>query len=330
MLLKMSSLALCFPLLLPAQQALPPGSATAVPERTVNSSARQNLLDAGDQDAVTTIRKRVDEVNVVFTVTDKRGRFKRDLSKNDFQILDNRKPPAAVVDFRTETDLPLRVGLLVDVSGSIRDRFHFEQETAIQFLNQVIRPHYDRAFVLGFDTTAEMTQDFTDNPELLARGVHVLRPGGGTALYDAVFYSCRDKLMKAQASGPVRRAIILISDGEDNQSRVEREDAIAMCQRAETIIYSISTNTSNTRTRGDKVLERFAEQTAGRAFFPFKVQEMANAFRDIQDELRSQYAIAYKPSDFVADGSYRSIDIAVLNRRDFHVRARKGYYAPSH
>ncbi|MBZ5628141.1 MAG: VWA domain-containing protein [Acidobacteriia bacterium] len=276
-----------------------------------------------------TIRKRVDEVNVVFTVTDKHGHFVKNLSKSDFRVLDDHKPAASIVSFSSQTNLPLRVGLLVDASNSVRDRFRFEQESAIEFLNSIVRPKSDRAFVIGFDTTAEVTQDFTDSPEMLSRGVRMLRPGGGTAMYDAVYFASRDKLMKAPTTGPARRAIILLSDGDDNQSRVTREEAIEMAQRAEVIIYTISTNISGMKLRGDKVLERLADATGGRAFFPFKIQDVANAFAEIQDELRSQYLLAYKPADLKPDGRYRAIDIMAENHKNLRVRARKGYFAPT-
>jgi VWFA-related protein len=135
--------------------------------------------------------------------------------------------------------------------------------------------------------------------------------------------------MKAPTTGPARRAIILLSDGEDNQSRVTREEAIEMAQRAEVIIYTISTNISGVKLRGDKVLERLADATGGRAFFPFKIQDVANAFSEIQDELRSQYLLAYKPADLKPDGRYRSIDIMAENHKNLRVRARKGYFAPT-
>ena len=279
-------------------------------------------------DNLTIIRKRVDEVNVVFTVTDKRDHFVKDLTENDFRVYDDNKPALSIASFSRQTNLPLRVGLLIDASNSIRDRFKFEQEAAIEFLNQIIRPRYDRAFVVGFDTTPEVTQDFTDSPEQLSKGVRMLRAGGGTAMFDAIYFACRDKLMgvdKGQIA--TRRAIILLSDGEDNQSRVTRDEAIEMAQRAEVIIYAISTNTSGLVTRGDKVLKYFSEQTGGKAFFPFKVEDVANAFTEISDELRSQYAISYKPADFNANGKYRSIEILADNKK-YHVRARKGYYAP--
>jgi Ca-activated chloride channel family protein len=182
--------------------------------------------------------------------------------------------------------------------------------------------------VVGFDATPEVTQDFTDNTEKLAHGVHELRPGGGTALYDALYYACRDKLLKKTPNGPTRRAIVLLSDGDDNQSHVTRGEAIEMAQRAEAIVYTISTNVSGTKGEGDKELERIADATGGRAFFPFQIRDVSNAFAEIQDELRSQYAVSYKPADFKADGHFRTIEIVVSDRKNFRVRARRGYYAP--
>ena len=284
-------------------------------------------VGANHGEEITTIRKRVNEVNVVFTVTDKRGHFVKDLTQNDFRVFDDSKPAQSIASFSRETNLPLRVGLLIDASNSVRDRFKFEQEAAIEFLNQIIRPKDDKAFVIGFDTTPEVTQDFTDSTEQLSHGVRMLRPGGGTAMYDAIYFACRDKLMKDKATGPTRRAIILLSDGEDNQSRVSREEAVEMAQRAEVIIYAISTNTSGLKLRGDKILEHFADETGGKAFFPFKIQDVSDAFLQIQDELRSQYDISYKPADFTADGKYRKIDIMADNKK-YKVRARKGYYEP--
>jgi len=191
-----------------------------------------------------------------------------------------------------------------------------------------VRRGYDQAIVIGFDVTPEVTQDFTDDPEKLDHGVRELRPGGGTALYDALYYACRDKLLKQAQAGPTRRAIILLSDGEDNQSHVTREEAIEMAQRAEAIVYTISTNVSGTKGTGDKVLERIADATGGRAFFPFQIRDVANAFAEIQDELRSQYAVSYKPADFKPDGHFRTIEIVASDRKNFRVRARRGYYAP--
>jgi len=310
----------------PEEKPAPPAPGAGTSETPKPPAASQDDTDT----SVATIRSVVNEVNVVFTVTDKHGHLVKDLKKDDFRVIDDNKPAKEIHSFRKETDLPLQVGLLIDASNSIRDRFKFEQESAIEFLNQIVRINYDKAFVVGFDATPEVTQDFTDNTELLSKGVRSLRAGGGTALYDSLFFACRDKLMKAPRSGPVRRAVILLSDGDDNQSRVTREEAIEMAQRAEVVVYTISTNISGVKTQYDKILERIADATGGRAFFPFQLNDVANAFSEIQDELRSQYLLAYVPEDFRTDGRFRSIQIvAAQNPKNLHVRARRGYYAPN-
>jgi VWFA-related protein len=231
------------------------------------------------------------------------------------------------MNFEAETDLPLRVGLLIDASNSIRDRFLFEQQAASEFLQQIIRPKSDRAFVLAFDEVWDLTQDFTGDLDKLTKGIQVIRPGGGTALWDAVYFACRDKLMKERDAGPVRKAIILVSDGDDNQSRVLRQEALDMAQRAEVIVYTISTNLSNIQDQGDKNLKLLADATGGRAFFPFKLQDLADAFHDIREELRSQYSVSYKPDEFIANGGFRPIQISMGDKK-FRVRAKKGYYVP--
>ena len=304
------------------------GSAGSQQAKTSSTQKAADATDGSDQ-PLPTIKARIDEVNVVFTVMDKKGHRITDLKQNDFRVVDDNKAPDQIRSFQAETNLPLQVGLLIDASNSVRDRFKFEQESAIEFLNQTIHPGKDQAFVIGFDVTPEVTQDFTDNTEALAHGVRDLRPGGGTAMYDAIYYACRDKLLKTAKGLTVRRAIILLSDGDDNQSHVTREEAIEMAQRAEAIVYTISTNVSGTKGQGDKVLERIADATGGRAFFPFQIRDVANAFAEIQDELRSQYAISYKPADFKFDGHYRTIEIVANDRKNFRVRSRRGYYAPA-
>ena len=304
-----------------AQQPTTGASESAAPDQKAADSS------SGDQ-GLTTLRTTTNEVNVVFTVTDKHGHRVTDLKQNDFRIADDNKPPQEVRSFHAETNLPLQVGLLIDASNSIRDRFKFEQQAAVEFLNQTVRRRYDQAFVVGFDVTPEVTQDFTDDTEALSQGVRQLRPGGGTAMYDALYFACRDKLMKAAHTGPVRKAIILLSDGDDNQSHVTREEAIEMAQRAEAVVYTISTNLTGSGGHGDKILERIAEATGGRSYVPFQLTDVANAFAAIQEELRSQYAISYKPADLKPDGHYHTIDI-LAQEKGLHVRSRRGYYAPS-
>src|SRR5262249_30413119 len=158
-------------------------------------------------------------------------------------------------------------------------------------------------------------------------GVSSLKNGGGTALYDAIYRACKEKLAKVQSDRPVRRALIVVSDGEDNQSQVTRAQAVEMAQRAEVLVYAISTDDSGLILRGDKVRKQLPDATGGRAFFPFKMKDIKNSFSAIEDELRSQYIVSYRPADFNPDGRYRSIEITAL-KKDLQVRARKGYYAP--
>jgi Ca-activated chloride channel family protein len=303
----------------------PPAQNSAEQKPADEKSGQQGDADTGD---IARIRVGTNEVNVVFTVTDKHGKRVTDMKQADFRFVDDSKPVAEIRSFHAETNLPLQVGLLIDASSSVRDRFKFEQEAAIEFLNQTVRMHVDQAFAVDFDSTTEVVQDFTDDTEKLGRGIRSMRPGGGTALYDALYYACREKLLKKAPNGPTRRAIVLLSDGDDNQSHVTREEAIEMAQRAEAIVYAISTNVSGSKGAGDKTLERIADATGGRAFFPFQIRYVANDFAEIQDELRSQYAVSYKPADFKPDGHFRTIEIVASDRKNFRVRARRGYYAP--
>jgi Ca-activated chloride channel family protein len=292
----------------------------------VSSPSSSPATDQPD-DSIITIKKRVDEVNVLFIATDRHGKFVRNLSEKDFAILDDHKPPQSIVNFRRETDLPIELGLLIDTSGSVRGRFDFEQEAAVSFLQNTVRPNFDKAFVVGFNGHSQMMQDFTDNAALLSAAVHRMQDGGGTALYDAIYRACHDHLIKDHEDHPSRRAIVVVSDGEDNQSDYSEAQAIEMAQRAEVIIYAISTDDSGLILRGDKVLQRIADATGGRAFFPYKMKDIKNSFAAIEDELRSQYIISYHPADFEANGHYRPIEITAL-KKDLQVRSRRGYYAP--
>jgi VWFA-related protein len=307
----------------PAEQGQPAAS-------TAKTSQDSGTGKPDTDPSIPTIPITVNEVNVVFTVTDKHNRYIKDLAKTDFKVIDDERPVQEIRSFRRETDLPLQVGLLIDASNSIRDRFKFEQESAIEFLNDTIRRRYDQAFIIGFDDKPELTQDLTDNMELLSKGVRMLHPGGGTALYDALYFAARDKLLKSQQTDSVRRAIILVTDGEDNSSHVTREEAIEMALRADVIVYTISTNfaASGDSDKSDKILDRIADATGGRSFRPFQLSDVANAFSEIQDDLRSQYALSYHPPGFAKDGRYRTIAITA-NRKGLKVRSRGGYYAPA-
>jgi VWFA-related protein len=311
----------------PAQQPAPSSPAQPAPTAAAQQAPAQPGEAPADVSAPT-IKLGVNEVNLIFTVTDKHGHYIPNLKQSDFALLDDQRSPEKVDSFHQQINLPLRVGLLIDTSTSIHSRFEFEQQSAIEFLLGVLKARSDRAFVMGFDVTPDVTADWTENLDGLEQGVNRLRAGGGTALFDAVYSACRNKLLDvSRGQEPVRKAIILISDGDDNQSHVYLSEAIKECERAETIIYAISTNWTPSRGPGDKAMTELAEDTGGEVFFPPSAEEMATSFQDIELELRSQYALTYTPADFKYDGSFRTIYLYCYDRR-YQVRARKGYFAP--
>jgi VWFA-related protein len=311
--------------------AAPPAAANPAPQQPAATppagQPQQPATPASDQEQPTeTIKVQVNEVNLIFTVTDKKGKFITGLKRENFGLLDDGRPPLAVLRFTQQTNLPLRVGIMLDTSSSIRQRFQFEQDSAVEFLLQILHRD-DRAFVEGFDIQTDLAQDFTNNVDLLNQGIRKLRPGGGTALFDALYKTCKDQMLPLQETGAVRRALILVSDGDDNYSRVEESDAIKMCQRADTIVYSISTNISPSKDKGDDVLRQISEATGGMAFYPIKLEDVSIGFRNIEEELRSQYHLVYRPANLKMDGSFRTIYLQATDPR-YHVRAQKGYFSP--
>jgi VWFA-related protein len=267
-------------------------------------------------------------VNVPLTVTDKKNRLVIMRTKDDFNLFEDGKPQT-IQYFSRETDLALRIGLLIDTSNSIRDRLRFEQQAATDFLSDTIRRGKDQAFVVGFDVEPQLVQDYTDNVEKLAAAIRGLQAGGVTSLYDAIYSSCKEKLLFFPPPEPyLRRMMIVISDGEDNQSKYSRDEALAMAQRAEVTIFAISTNRSGAEQRGDKVLKFLAEQTGGRAYFPFEASDLAADFRAIGRDLRTQFLLSYTSTNTARDGTYRNISIQPVDK-SLHVRAKTGYFAPS-
>jgi Ca-activated chloride channel homolog len=309
----MKPLALALLTLVPLAAQPKPGASNALPG------------DPGDQ---APIRLDVTRVSLMFTVQDKKGRFLTDLGKEEFEVVENKRPQS-ILEFTAESNLPLRIAILIDTSNSIRDRFKFQQEAAVSFVDTVVRRGIDKATVVSFDTNAEVVADLTDDPEKLNAAIRSLRPGGGTALYDAILFACRDKLLEENESlEKYRRAVVILSDGDDNQSRWTRDQALEMAHKADAVVYSISTNILHIETDGDKVLRYFAQETGGQSFFPFKAADLAQSFQNIANELRHQYNVLYRPQPMRADGLYHSVEIKLKTRKDLTVRAQRGYYAP--
>jgi Ca-activated chloride channel family protein len=333
-----------------AQQANPPPAparpawsapASQAPEAQKPTPAGQNQEDGtqAGQNKTPAIVSTTGLVHLVATVTDRRHNFVTDLEQSDFKILED-NTPQDIRFFGRETDLPLRIAVLLDTSNSIRPRLPFEQDAAIDFLDSVIRRNKDMAFLMTFDNEPEVIQDYTGDLALLTSAIRRQRAGGGTALNDAI-YRASEKLMSPPLpKGPnpeIRRILVVISDGDDTLSDHALSDAVEAAIRAEAVIYAVSTNTdwlsiSGDKPHkmhvegGDKVLQEFADQSGGRVFYPYKVEDLAQSFVDIGAELRSQYFIAYSPKNPTADGKYRKIEVQA-GRKGLAVRTRKGYYS---
>ncbi|MEZ5400535.1 MAG: VWA domain-containing protein [Bryobacteraceae bacterium] len=289
--------------------------------------AQEPAVGAGARDDRSDIIIDVTRVNVLFTVSDKRGRFVTNLDKDAFEVWEG-KNKQTISEFSAESDLPLRLAILIDTSNSIRGRFKFQQEAAVEFIRSVIRPGTDKAMVVSFDSLPEMKTDLTSDIGELEESIRGLRPGGGTALYDAIFFACRDRLSKDQPRHKFRRAMIILSDGEDTQSRYSRDQSLEQAHKADVVVYSISTNITRITSDGDKVLRYFAEETGGLTFFPFKVEDLSQSFENIANEMRHQYSILYNPQPLRTDGQYHEVDVKLKGMKNMIVRARKGYYAP--
>jgi len=309
-----------------ASAVLAAGIWAAEQKPVVPTPAQPPVQQPAQADEPTRIQVDVTRVSLLYTVTDRKGRFVTNLTKDDFEVIDSKKSQT-ILEFNAESDLPLRLGILIDTSNSIRERFKFEQDAAIEFLNNTLHANQDRAMLVKFDTSAELISDLVSDTEKLATAIRSLRPGGGTALYDAIFFACRDKLSQDQPKHKFRRAIVIVSDGDDNQSHYTRDQALEMAQKADVVIYGISTNISKIESDGDKVLKYLTSETGGKAFFPFKVEDLEQSFENIANELRHQYNIAYKPEPLKTDGLFHPIELRVKNRKDLVVHVRKGYYA---
>ena len=279
----------------------------------------------------------VRRVRLPITVLDKRGQFVSGLAQTDFQILED-KVPQQIDSFTSEenNNLPLYVAVLMDTSPSTAGKLKFEQESAMNFIQTVVRPRKDRVLFATFDDRVTLRQDFTDRLELLDRAVFAIKKTGEkTALYDAIWQFCDEKMRSAQG----RRALVVITDGEDTYSRADINDAIDIAQRTETTLFAISTKaglssavpgveSGQVKDRSDKDLDRLCDETGGMAFFTGDMLSLERSFSKIAKELRSQYLITYRPTNDRYDGSYRRVDVKLSNgHENLKLRTKRGYKA---
>jgi VWFA-related protein len=268
----------------------------------------------------------VDLVNVYFTVCNRKGRLVTTLGRDLFSVFEDGNPQA-ITNFSRETDVPLSVAILMDTSGSVRYKLRLEQEAIIEFLYTVVRGDRDKAAVLTFDHNVDLRQDYTNQTVLLANAVRNTNAGGGTRLYDALHFVISQQLRNNEQ----RKVVVVITDGDDKSSRYSPNDVMELAQRNNVMIYAISVNALGSRSDGsdafDRILETIATETGGIALFPTKVKNLPGDFNLINDELHSQYTLAYRSTNPNKDGTFRTIQIRAKNNQ-YSVRTRSGYYAP--
>jgi VWFA-related protein len=281
-----------------------------------------------------TIRTISNLVNVLFTVTDKKGRLIPGLKSSDFKIYEN-GVLQKVSGFSSEPDPPLSIALLIDTSGSIRDKLKFEQAAAAEFFQYTLIRRKDKGTVISFDSGVDLlTKEFTDDPGELREALLKVRAGGGTSMFDAVYLAVKGgESWRGLAGEQGRRVIVLISDGDDNFSHIKLPELLETVQLNDVVVYAISTNSNfflgaASPNDGDKNLRKLADETGGQVFLPEREKDLLASFDKIKQDLRALYTIGYQPSDGKMDGAFRRIRIDVGANKDFRARHRAGYYAP--
>jgi Ca-activated chloride channel family protein len=289
-------------------------SPAADPSSSASTASAPSLL---------TIRKRVEEVQVVFTVQDG-NKLVTDVTGDQLTLLEDGRPVLGLATFRRQFDLPLRAALLVDRSDSMQKGFAAEQQAARRFLERLLRPNIDSVLLAEFSTHVSISQQPVGSTQLISNELQSMHARGLTALYDALFETSRHSMMNGKESQPARRVIFLLSDGDDNYSRYSLEDAIAAVQQSEIIIYAITAHNDRRRHSGDAVLQRLAEATGGRAFVLKSFNGVDQVFAQVEDELRTQYSVTFHPVSADRCG-YHSVALRLQNPR-LRIRARDGYY----
>jgi Ca-activated chloride channel family protein len=296
-------------------------------DKTKPGGAKQDNTDPGQIKQVTV------NVRLPVTVTDKNRRFVVDLKESDFEIAED-KTPQSIISFQPQSNLPLDVAVLMDTSNSVKSKLEFEKEAALTFLETTLKYLEDRALFATFDSQVELHQDFTNRLDLLTQAIDKVKAQGGTRMYDAIHSICEEKMM-AQSSLGRRHAMVVITDGKDTVSERQLKEVIDIAQRSETPVYVISTESSGifgvqaglVDRKEDRDLKRLAEETGGRAFFTANVNELKESLAGIARELRSQYLIAYAPTNDSFDGKFRQVEVKLPKHKDLRIRTKKGYTA---
>jgi Ca-activated chloride channel family protein len=309
------------------QSAQQPGPQQKKGDQAKPGGAKQDNTDPGQIKTVTV------NVRLPVTVTDKDNRFVVDLNGTDFEITED-KTQQAIISFQPQSNLPLDVAVLMDTSNSVKPKLKFEKDAAYSFLETVLKYRRDRALFVTFDSQVELRQDFTNRLDLLTKAIDKVKAQGGTKMYDAIYSVCEEKMMAPTSLGR-RHAMVVITDGEDTESERELKDTIDIAQRSETTVYVISTKSGGffgvqagmVDRKEDKELKRLAEETGGRAFFTAEVIELERSLAGIARELRSQYLIAYEPTNGNYDGKYRQVEVRLPKHKDLRIRTKKGYTA---
>ena len=308
-----------------AQNAIASPDIQPLPAVTLPPSLLPSL-DASP--AFPTIHARVDEVNLVLSVTNNHGHFVRDLNQSDLVISDNGEPPEKITYFQTRTDLPLRVALIIDTSDSVAYRFGFEMRSAEAFLKKILRPGDDSALIVGFNQQPKMVASPTSDAGKLSRALRSLKPGGETALYDAIAFASDQLRAMPHSENPARHVIVLVTDGEENRSHIGLDEAVQHALLAESVIYVVDTKEmSITREDrfGEEVINHLAQSTGGMVLAGRSDSDVESSFRKIQEELRSQYALGYRPRNLIGNIFFHPIRI--FGPKGIRIRTRQGYYA---
>ena len=307
-------------------------SQNAQPQRPKSQQKPDEKKPAGDKpEGQETTQITTINVGLPVTVMDKNNRFVVDLKENDFQISED-KTPQTIISFQPQSNLPLDVAMLMDTSNSVKPKLKFEKDAAYSFLETVLKYRQDRALFATFDSQVELHQDLTNRLDLLTKAIDKVKAQGGTRMYDAIHSVCEQK-MSAPTSIGRRRAMVVITDGEDTESEHDLQAAIDIAQRSETTVFVISTKAGGyfgvqagtVDRREDKDLKKLAEETGGRAFFTAEVIELEKSLTTIARELRSQYMISYQPTNENFDGKPRRIEVKLLNHKDLKIRTKSGY-----